>query len=319
MKKHPVFNCFRFGSVLILLISVVCCFESYSQEQKNISPYTKSESNLRNKAYQEPSEKETRKQLFLPPVIIDVNGAINEAEKSVPYDRNVYIFYPMSKDVGAFTAYLYDTRVAQYVLKIDAVDIKEKKNEKGEKVGYLIPVGLLKSNRGYRLNLALDEPIDIYFTTISDDFKKRAKSTISPDFGVTAVFFNDGEQSLVKPSLNFVVNFFPFPQNKDVPVNFYKLYSPYRFSLQMGLTLNSLAIDRVSSDLVGSNNLILGIAYQLNDKIKWSNGAVLLYEHNKQYISHDLKTLQFVYQTSITIDLDIKDLFGGIAGTLGFK
>ncbi len=187
-----------------------------------------------------------------------------------------------------------------------------------------IEIPNLKPGSSYSLEITWGSKKDsietYYFTSVPAKLESRAKARLSPQFGVASVIFDAGDDAFVKWSLMFGVHYHLRAIDPDIPVRTYAALSPQRLSLILGVTLNSLAQEGARSDLFGSNNLMLGVGYQMFDGVKLSVGQLLFNELNpNQLISDDQKNLVSTLYVSATVDLQLKDLFGGVISTLGFN
>ncbi|MEP1032358.1 hypothetical protein [Ekhidna sp.] len=161
---------------------------------------------------------------------------------------------------------------------------------------------------------------EYFFTTVPAKLESRAKERLSPQFGVASAFFKAGDGQFAKVSLMFGVYYHLRPIDPNIPVRTYSAFSTQRLSILLGVTLNSLAEEGSRSDLFGKSNLMLGMGYQVFDGVKFSVGQLFFNELNpNQLVSDDQRELKSTLYVSATVDLQLKDLFGGVISTLGFN
>jgi len=157
-------------------------------------------------------------------------------------------------------------------------------------------------------------------TTLPGALDKRLKNILFPQIGVTTIWFKSNENNL-NPRASLIVGVYHQlrPVDPDIPFKAYSWYSIRRFSVFLGLTINSIAEESLRDNLFGSNNIILGAGYQVSNAIRLSYGQVLFREINPNPVYSDRKTFASTSCLSLTLDLKVRDLLGGIVTVLGFK
>lgn len=266
-------------------------------------------------------------EMYVPTKEIEINCHTGTAKESIPYDQYIYFkIERQEEDTLKWYGYcLYKSASGNDICKLlQNPRIIHFCESSKYYVYFLIPP--LKANKSYKLHLEWEKQDSSFsqefnISTLTFNAHERAKAILSPEFGYSAIWFKNLDNSLfVNHSLVFVVNYNFVPVNKDIPLN--KIYKPLdkrRFSVLMGITLNSIAEEGMREDLFGNNNLLLGIGWRPFDQIRLSYGAVFFTEVNPNKLLTHQKSFAYTSFTSITIDLDIKDLLGGIVTTLGLK
>ncbi|MEQ8812784.1 MAG: hypothetical protein RIE59_27175 [Imperialibacter sp.] len=139
------------------------------------------------------------------------------------------------------------------------------------------------------------------------------------DFGYGMVFFKNGSNLFTKSTLVFTVNYNLKPVDKDVSLRTYPFYSLNRVSAVLGLATTSIAEEGVRANLLGSNNLIVGVGYHPIHSVRVSYGALLFSEIGPNKILSNNQQLKATPYATVTLDLNLKDLLGGIVAALGIK
>lgn len=140
-----------------------------------------------------------------------------------------------------------------------------------------------------------------------------AKFRIVPEFGLVTIFKTEGRfglQDLV-PYLGFNINFRSI--DKDIPMRFvrYKTWRHY-VSFVGGITLRSLAVQGKREDFFGNSSLLTGLGLRLNNYIKLTGGTVWFKATDPNPVSTN-KPVRVLPYAGISLDLELRDLFGGIA------
>ncbi|MGX5690696.1 hypothetical protein [Arcticibacter tournemirensis] len=169
----------------------------------------------------------------------------------------------------------------------------------------------------YRNSVFPAEPDDI--TGVSSrvfNFMTDSKFKIVPDFGLV-VISGLPDRAVVKdvvPYLGFNINFRSI--DKDIPMSsVLNKHWTYFFSFIGGITLNSVAIPNRREDLFGNNSLMLGFGFRVNNYLKVIGGAVLYKTFSTNPLS-DKKPLGASPFAGLSLDYELKELFGGIKNLL---
>jgi len=149
-------------------------------------------------------------------------------------------------------------------------------------------------------------------TTEVFDFVSTNKFRIVPDFGFIGIFKGSGVafQDL-SPYLGFHINFRSIDKSIAMKYVRYKTWRHY-FSFMAGITLRSMKIEGKREDFFGNNNLITGLGFRCNNYLRFTGGLVWFRTIDKNPLSTD-KPLGFSPFAGISLDLELQDLFGGIA------
>lgn len=207
---------------------------------------------------------------------------------------------------------------------ITGKDFFEEKNS-SEFVYIKLPSLLPES--GYELTIGWTTKSDEVYsiTTVPQSLDKRLKNRISPQIGLAFPVFkvsgstNDTRRLYVPPRLMVGAYYHPRPIDPDLPFKSYKPWALQRFSLYLGLTINSLAEDNLREDLFGSNNLLLGVGYQPADALRLTVGNLYFTEINPNRLLSNRKSIEHTLFIALSLDIKLKDLLGGLFTTLGFK
>lgn len=148
------------------------------------------------------------------------------------------------------------------------------------------------------------------------NFMTASKFKIVPDFGLV-VISGLPDRTIVKdvvPYLGFNINFRSI--DKDIPMSSVpNKHWTYFFSFIGGITLNSVAIQNKREDLFGNNSLMLGFGFRVNNYLKVIGGAVLYKKFSTNPLS-DKKPLGASPFAGLSLDYELKELFGGIKNLL---
>lgn len=206
----------------------------------------------------------------------------------------------------------------EYEFKIETSDVFQE----SEKSKFLfIKIPNLTPNQRYELQIEWegeDTPEAYYFSTVNATLEGRAKQRLSPQLGVTTGVFKSGDNVDIEPSLLFAVYYNIRAIDPDIPTGSYDFWAPQRFSLMLGVSLNSLAIPNVRADLIGNSNLLFGVGYQTFDGVRFSAGGLFFNELNPNRLLAEEKSTESTLYMSATVNLKLKDLLGGVITTLGF-
>jgi hypothetical protein len=158
------------------------------------------------------------------------------------------------------------------------------------------------------LTVASNEQVPVLASSVAVDFTTRAKRYISPDLGIAFA------PQLGKAVPYLGVTFFPFGLNKNVVQRgFRPLHST--FGVMLGLTATSLAEADERKDLFGSSNLLFGPTVRFLDVFRASGGGLLLRQQNPGTLESNAP-VRLTYFVSLSFDLDVQALFGGISSIL---
>ena len=150
-------------------------------------------------------------------------------------------------------------------------------------------------------------------TTDVFEFRTRNTFRIVPDFGFIGVWRGTSAVAIsdFTPYLGFHINLRPI--NKDVPFRLvrYKTILHY-LSVMSGVTLTSLKIPGQREDLFANFSLLTGVGFRLNNVVKMTGGTVW-FKAMDPNPGIDRKRLAFSPYAGVSLDLDLQQLFGGIA------
>jgi hypothetical protein len=155
------------------------------------------------------------------------------------------------------------------------------------------------------------EPVSIGSTSVLN-FASSSKLRIVPDFGFVGVLKGDGTadfQDLV-PYLGFQINFRPL--DKNIPFRMIRNRSwRHYLSFFSGLTLTSIRIPGKRENFFGSNSLLMGLGFRVNNYFKITSGGLFFRAIDTNPLSEQrpVRSSPFV---GISMDLEIQELFGGI-------
>jgi hypothetical protein len=150
-------------------------------------------------------------------------------------------------------------------------------------------------------------------TTSMLDFVSKSKLRIVPDFGFVALLKGNNSVAFqdFTPYLGFNINFREI--DKSIPFSMIRFKTwRHRLSFQSGITLRSLKIENEREDFFGSNCLITGLSFRLSNAFRISGGTVWFKTIDPNRLSND-KPIGFSPYIGISLDLELQDLFGGIA------
>jgi hypothetical protein len=147
------------------------------------------------------------------------------------------------------------------------------------------------------------------------NFKTRGESIINPCFGFVAVGSLKSNQTEfwdVPTYAGFHINLRPIDKNTPFRLMPNRNYRHY-LSLFVGLTLTSISEEGKREDLFGKKSLLTGVGFRINNAIRLTSGALWFKELNTNPIKTD-KSAAILPFAGLSIDLDLKSLFGGISG-----
>lgn len=135
---------------------------------------------------------------------------------------------------------------------------------------------------------------------------------IVPDFGFVALFKGNNLYDFqdFTPYLGFHVGFRPMDKNLPLRMIHYKSWR-HRISFMSGLTLKPLKIDNQRDDFFGSNSLITGFGFRLNNYFRLTSGVVWFKGIDPNRLTNN-KPVRFSPFVGLSLDLDLQTLFGGI-------
>ena len=149
-------------------------------------------------------------------------------------------------------------------------------------------------------------------STVSASLKSRGQLRIVPDFGLIGVFKGNGSVNFsdLVPYVGLQVNFRPI--NKNVRFKSIKNKTLWhRMSFMTGLTTTSIAIPNQREDLFGSNSLLTGLGFRLNNTLRITGGMVWFKRFSENPLSNR-KTLSFSPSVGISIDVEFLEIIGGV-------
>lgn len=161
----------------------------------------------------------------------------------------------------------------------------------------------------------IDEVIDLFamatiekFGPQSFDFKTRNSYRLVPDFGYVVYGFKAGKFFGSSPYVGISLNFRSF--DPDIPLNrLTNLAHWRRLSVNAGLTFNSVAkVDR-RENLLGTHNLITGLAFRMNQALKFNIGG-LWYNKLDDNPLIDKRRPRPVLYAGISLDFRLQELLG---------
>jgi len=104
-----------------------------------------------------------------------------------------------------------------------------------------------------------------------------------------------------------------------IPFRYAKMYKQYtglrfidKFSLNFGVTLNSQAKQYYRADLFGSDNLMVGLGYRINNLFKINAGGLLYYKLNPNFLLSD-KAVNAVPYIGASMDIRIGTIFSNFS------
>jgi hypothetical protein len=152
--------------------------------------------------------------------------------------------------------------------------------------------------------------------TYRADFFKNAKLYITLDAGLAYTWRID--RALFYTGTNIYFR----PVNKNIPLSSYKRFIDYmavRSSLLLGVTVSEIKKTNVREGLIGNTALVLGAGFRVTPFLKINGGTMVYYRYNKNPLyAPDRQYTTFSPFVSLSLDLDVKSLIGGI-GTSLFK
>ena len=158
--------------------------------------------------------------------------------------------------------------------------------------------------------------LDAIVSTYRADFVKNSKFYITLDAGLAYVWRID--RVLFYSGTNIYFR----PVNKNIPLSSYKRFRDFmgvRASLLIGVTFSDFEKPNVRKGLIGNSALVLGGGFRINQFLKLNAGTMLYYRYSENpLISKDRLYTTFSPFVSLSLDLDVKSLVGGI-GTSIFK
>jgi hypothetical protein len=144
-------------------------------------------------------------------------------------------------------------------------------------------------------------------SSVEPVFETRAQRYVTAELGLLYAF------QLKDVTPFFGVNFYPSGINKRVPQ---RLANPLsRFGIMVGVTATSIAKEEVRDDLFGNSALLAGGSLRFFDFLHLSAGGMLFRGLHSSETAED-SDIHLVPFTSLSFDLDLKKLFGGVADAL---
>lgn len=219
--------------------------------------------------------------------------------------------------------------VREYIWKVRAIDNVHQmeltallKCVDSEKAQFKLVSQSLKlmSDAGGKIETAYYDEFDIKKTvpinTSSSEILElvsAAKFRIVPDFGLVGVLKGEngfGFQDMV-PYLGFNINFRSIDKNIPMHMVRYKTWRHY-FSFVAGITLRSVAIAGKREDFFGNSSFLTGLGLRLSNYIKLTGGTVWFKGIDPNPLSAN-KPVRVSPYAGISIDLELRELFGGVA------
>jgi hypothetical protein len=151
--------------------------------------------------------------------------------------------------------------------------------------------------------------LSTFNSTYRTNFVENASLYITLDLGAAYVW------KLDRVLTYSGVNIYFRPVNKNIPLSHYSGKDSFlvRSSLLVGITLNSVDKENVRKGLFGTSALVLGGGFRINPFLKISGGSMVYYSNsNNPLLPNDRYTTTFSPFISLSIDVDVKPLFGGI-------
>jgi hypothetical protein len=141
-------------------------------------------------------------------------------------------------------------------------------------------------------------------------YTERAAYYISADFGGAVPIFPGGGASL---AIYAGVNFYFDSVDKEVPLAVDDSFGK-RFSLMLGMTLNTIQDSRgTTSGIIGGNSVLLGVGFRLTDYIRVGGGVAGFKQRDPNPAVNETHQLRLAPYISASVDLDVvgivKDAF----------
>ena len=170
-----------------------------------------------------------------------------------------------------------------------------------------------------------DAPEPNPINTQSAKLETRAGTYVQPDFGAVYYGFLGGSRGYdISPDFHGItpyvgVSILARPFDADISlrdvVRYQKLKFYHRLSLQLGLTLTSLAKDRYRSNLFGAFNPMIGIGYRLTSTFKIHAGSVLYNQIDSNPLL-DMPRVRGIGYLGVSLDLRIREVLKDVGKLL---
>lgn len=151
----------------------------------------------------------------------------------------------------------------------------------------------------------------------------RLKAHFKVDLGLVVPFFqqnfaNGNQKIFILPRPVIGLNFHPWPVNPDVPIRAYHWLAPHRFSPYLGVTLGTLSQEGQRNDLLGTNNLVLGVNYSIWSGLRIGSGVLLFEEVSANPLSTATK-VEATPVITVTFDYSINEIISAVSSAFGIK
>lgn len=183
----------------------------------------------------------------------------------------------------------------------------------------------LRTDKGIRKPLANYIVEESGGTTGSDlTTKSKSKFTVRPDIGVglasNIIDADETSNSFFKLFPFFGVRFNLRPINPDLPLKqvLYKNFL-HRSSINISYSPTSVSNNSTRFDLFGSNNLLVGYGYRINNAFNLSAGALLFRRKTTESPFVSNKELAAMPYVALTLDFDIVNTLKSLANAFGAK
>lgn len=228
--------------------------------------------------------------------------------------RNVFFF---SRLFGAKYQNRLSKNYEQKITPIQQFNTSVNRNKPSET--FVIPA--VHPGVRYKLYIKWKSQYDfdsVSFNTNASTFKQRIQRRLVFHLGIAVAAFKNVKNSY-KPSTMLALYYHPRPINPNNPVRSYKGYAPQRFSIMAGLTLNSFSEERLRDDLFGNSNLLLGLAYQPFDGVRFGVGRMFFTELSDNIFRPNESSVGGTLFYSASVHISFQEMFSGLFGLIGFN
>jgi|GEM_PF-4338752 len=162
--------------------------------------------------------------------------------------------------------------------------------------------------------------------TVKQEINTETQSIILADYGILYTYTND---HIIRPYFGLNIGLFG-PINKNIRYTYlrnklkkydlkkkemFKTWLRYHLSWHIGTTLGSIQKDNVQDDLYGKNNLLTGVSFRLDRKIRISSGFFLYQLENANPLIDEKEVNSRLY-VSISFDLSVQKAAQQLSGLL---
>lgn len=315
-----------------VILTVILASPVFSQSN-DYSSFPKNEKSFEDnfvsqkKIYSFGINKAWRRSEKYPPLVIKTDPYSGKATEVAPFDRpfQLTIRKPKTKDSKSLS--IKEVNLKPLLIgETDELMAPDEIKAGGDTSKHVVlEIGTLRPWMVYEVNVKwADGEADIketfHLTTTDDKLAERIGQRITSQFGVAVPFFKSGGNvRRSTPLLLLTLYYHPRPINSKVAMRAYQLWAPQRFSIMAGVSLTSIKVNGYREDLLGKNNLMLGIGYQPAEILRVSYGLLAFKEVHPDPSLSARRTIRFTPYIGLSLDIKLKDIFGGIFTTLGFN